>query len=71
MEKIKRILNEVTKRDNEININTSLKSLGIDSLEKVELQIMIEEEYNITLDDGNFDFAETVGDLLNEIKKVG
>lgn len=69
MEKLNRILNEITKKDNEINLNTQLKSIGIDSLEKVELQIMIEEEYDITLDDSKFDFVETVRDLLNEIKR--
>jgi long-chain acyl-CoA synthetase len=42
---------------------TTLDELGLSSLERVELMMAVEEAFQVTLDEGKFASAKTVGDL--------
>ncbi|MET3616905.1 acyl carrier protein [Peptoniphilus olsenii] len=43
--------------------------LGLDSLDAVELSMAIEEKYDITIEDDDFQNFVTIGDLLNYLNK--
>jgi acyl carrier protein len=44
--------------------------LGFDSLDRVELLMKVEKEYQITIPDEVTDDMQTVGDVVNYIKRV-
>ncbi|WP_376957679.1 acyl carrier protein [Azospirillum sp. A26] len=44
-----------------------LDDLGADSLDAVEIQFAIEEEFGVEIDDGEFDEIITVDDLVKRI----
>lgn len=46
-----------------------IKDLGADSLDVVELMMAIEEEYGITLPDGEVENIKTVGDIVAMLEK--
>ncbi len=46
-----------------------IKDLGADSLDVVELMMAIEEEYGITLPDGEVENVKTVQDIVDMLNK--
>ncbi len=46
-----------------------IKDLGADSLDVVELLMALEEEYGITLPDGEVENIRTVGDIVQMLEK--
>ena len=56
--------------DVEITEDTSFKDdLGVDSLDLLELVMAFEEEYNMELNPEELEGIETVGDVMEFIKK--
>ncbi|MBR5897366.1 MAG: acyl carrier protein [Lachnospiraceae bacterium] len=56
--------------DVEITEDTSFKDdLGVDSLDLLELVMAFEEEYSIELDPEELEGIQTVGDVMEFIKK--
>lgn len=56
--------------DVDITEETSFKDdLGVDSLDLLELVMAFEEEYNIELDPEELEGIQTVGDIVEFIKK--
>ncbi|MBO4824527.1 MAG: acyl carrier protein, partial [Lachnospiraceae bacterium] len=54
----------------EITEDTSFKDdLGVDSLDLLELVMAFEEEYNMELDPEELEGIQTVGDVMEFIKK--
>jgi acyl carrier protein len=51
-------------RQVEISVGVSLDELGLDSLDKVELVMMVEEEFSICLSDEAADSIKIVGDAV-------
>lgn len=45
-----------------------MDDLGADSLDIVELMMTVEEEFDITIDDGDAHLFKTVGDVANYIE---
>ena len=46
-----------------------IKDLGADSLDVVELMMALEEDYGITLPDGEVENVKTVGDIVEMLNK--
>ncbi len=46
-----------------------IKDLGADSLDVVELMMALEEDYGITLPDGEVENIKTVGDIVEMLNK--
>lgn len=71
LEKLKTIIaNELSVSKTDIKLETSLQDdLGADSLDAVELLMSIEEEFQITIPDSEYNNLKTVGDLLRFIEK--
>ena len=46
------------------------EDLGADSLDAVEIMMVLEEEYGITIDDDNFQNIKTVNDIVAYIENV-
>lgn len=68
LEKIIDILRSVYKIRNEvITLETSLDELGLDSLERVELVIDLEGEFNVKFTDDDILYMKNVDDLVNTI----
>lgn len=51
--------------------DTSLEDLGADSLDVVELVMMLEDEHDIYIDevDDDFDSINTIGDLVKVVER--
>jgi len=49
---------------------TTIEELGLSSLERVELMMALEEAFQVTLDEGAFSAATTVGDLSALVKPL-
>jgi len=49
----------------------SLRSLGADDLDEIELVILLEQEFDIEIADGEIDNDKTLGDLVNVVLKHG
>lgn len=71
LEKIVDIIREQLNIDDvEITEDTSFKEdLDVDSLDLLELVMAFEEEYNIELDPEELEGIQTVGDIMEFIKK--
>jgi acyl carrier protein len=55
-----------------VNRDATLEAIDIDSLDLVELTQVIEETYEINLDDSDFKNIKTVGDVIDlVVAKVG
>ncbi|MCR5279064.1 MAG: acyl carrier protein [Lachnospiraceae bacterium] len=64
------IRNQLGLEDAEIDEDTNFKDdLGVDSLDLLELVMAFEEEYNIELNPEELEDIQTVGDVLDFIKK--
>jgi len=53
-----------------IEPSTTIEELGLSSLERVELMMALEEAFQVTLDEGAFSAATTVGDLSALVKPL-
>lgn len=73
LEKVKEIIAEQLSVDaSEIDENTSFKDdLGADSLDLFELVMAFEEEYDIELPPDELESINTVGDIIEMMKRVG
>ena len=71
LDKIVDIIKEQLNIDDvEITEDTSFKDdLGVDSLDLLELVMAFEEEYSIELDPEELEGIQTVGDVIEFIKK--
>lgn len=68
LDKIIDILRSVYKIRNEaITLETTLDELGLDSLERVELVIDLEGEFNVKFTDDDILYMKNVDDLVNTI----
>ena len=52
----------------DITPNSTFESLGIDSLDIVELLMALEDETNITIPEDKVSSIKTVGDIINLIE---
>lgn len=64
---LKSLLNEISKKSIEINHNTMLDELGLDSFEIVDFAISLEEKFGVTFYDAEFNDLGTVEDIINLI----
>ena len=48
---------------------TTIDELGLSSLERIELMTALEEQFDITIDEGEFSSARTVGDLKSLVQR--
>lgn len=65
--KIKEIVKKKLK-NKEIRPEDSLKSLGLDSLDKVDIMIRIEDEFNIEFTEDEMSSIDTVAKLIDTIE---
>ncbi len=56
--------------DRTITPDTTLKELGLSSLEQVELMVELEERFNVTLDERAFSEARMLGDLTEQLSRA-
>jgi len=63
------IVAELAHRDGVTSI-TTLDELGLSSLERIELMTALEEQFDTTIDEGEFSSAQTVGDLEALVKRA-
>ena len=66
----KEILNELKKflKKTDIDLDQSLRNLGIDSLDLLDLILEAEEKFNISIGDDELLSLETVNDIVKVIK---
>jgi len=57
-------------RDIEISAGATLIELGLDSLDRVELIMTVEEEFRICISDEEADAIQTVSDAVTVIQKA-
>lgn len=71
LEKIKTIINDQLNIDvDDVTEETSLKDdLGADSLDLFELVMAFEEEFGVEIDQDEIENIDTVGDVIEYIKK--
>lgn len=70
LERVIDIIREQLNIDDEITEDTSFKDdLGVDSLDLLELVMAFEEEYNIELNPDELENIQTVGDIMDTLKK--
>lgn len=71
MDKIEEIRKMFAERVNvdEIDDNLSLKELGLDSLDIVEMCLSLEERYSVTFETEELSGIKTVGDLFQVLGK--
>ncbi len=48
-----------------------VKDLGADSLDVVELMMVLEDEYGVTLPEGEVENVKTVQDIVDMVNKLG
>lgn len=54
----------------ETTLDISLKSLGLDSLDGVELTMMLEDEFGLYIDDEDSEKWQTPRDILTYVEKA-
>ncbi|GHT20640.1 acyl carrier protein [Planctomycetales bacterium] len=68
---IKIIAEQLGKEPEEINEASDIQNdLGADSLDRAELLMAFEEEFNISIDDQKAQDLSTVGDVIAAVEKV-
>lgn len=72
--KIIKCITEISEETKEINNNTLLNQVGIDSLKYVELVLLLEEEFNLEIKDSdltidNFETVEKIAKLVSDYMK--
>lgn len=53
--------------DDEVSIDATFEALGLDSLDVVELTLVLEEETGIKLEDEELEDVRTVGDAIGKV----
>ena len=70
-EKVKAVIAEQTGiNEDDIKMeSTFVEDLNIDSLDLVELIMILEEEYDIEIDEDQAEYIKTIGDVVKFIKE--
>ena len=69
--KVKQVVSSILScRIIDINVDTKLSYLGMDSLDRIELQMRCEDDFCVTIDDNDMQQVKTVGDLITLIKNI-
>ena len=69
--KIKQIIVEQSVCDEEdIKLETEIDDLKLDSLDKIELLITLEEEFNVQISDEKAELVKTVADIVKTIRQL-
>lgn len=55
--------------DEEITPDATFESLSLDSLDLVELTLVVEEELGVKIEDEELEDIETVGDAVDAVKR--
>lgn len=71
LEKVVGILNTNYLSDlpEEVSEETSFEELYLDSLDRIELSMLIEDEFKIETDDKEWEFSKTIKDAVDIIQK--
>lgn len=69
IEKINKILKEVTNKKTKFNPKKNLFSQGLDSLDVTSFLLAIEEKFKMKFKNDAYDKLTTIVDILNYIKK--
>lgn len=56
--------------ESQITLDATLESLGADSLDKVEIVIMLEEEFSLDIADAEFEGVETVRQVIDLVVRL-
>lgn len=72
LDKLTHIIREkiAPNRTIEVSSGATLDELGLDSLDRVELVMTIEEEFKICISDEGADAIKTVNDAVDEIERA-
>ena len=69
--KVKQVVSSILAcRIIDVNVDTKLSYLGMDSLDRIELQMRCEDYFCVTIDDKKKKKVKTVGDLITLIKNI-
>ena len=69
--KIKQIIVEQSVCDEEdIKLETEIDDLKLDSLDKIELLMALEEEFNVQISDEKAELVKTVADIVKTIRQL-
>ena len=71
LEKVVELVNDTLDiEDVELNEDTNLKDLGADSFDLLELGPALEDEFELTMDDGDVEKIATVGQVVDAIENA-
>ena len=71
LEKVVELVNDTLDiEDVELNEDTNLKDLGADSFDLLELVTALEDEIELTMDDGDVEKIATVGQVVDAIENA-
>lgn len=70
-ELVRNTINEKWEPPDSYTLETLLTDLGGDSLDRVELVMVFEEELNIEVADAEIEKLKTVGDVVELVKRYG
>ena len=69
--KIKQIIVEQSVCDEEdIKLETEIEDLKLDSLDKIELWMALEEEFNVEISDEKAELVKTIADIVKTIRQL-
>lgn len=69
--KVKQVVSSILAcRIIDVNVDTKLSYLGMDSLDRIDLQMRCEDYFCVTIDDNDMQQVKTVGDLITLIKNI-
>ena len=68
-ERVREVFSQILNLPEETDRNTTIESLGLDSLDVTEFVMELEEEFDITVDDDAVESWETVGAILDYVKE--
>lgn len=69
--KIKQIIVEQSVCDEEdIKLETEIEDLKLDSLDKIELLMALEEEFDVEISDEKAELVKTVADIVKTIRQL-
>ena len=71
LEKVVELVNDTLDiEDVELNEDTNLNDLGADSFDLLELVTALEDEFELTMDDGDVEKIATVGQVVDAIENA-
>lgn len=71
LEKVVELVNDTLDIDDvELNEDTNLKDLGADSFDLLELVTALEDEFELTMDNGDVEKIATVGQVVDAIENA-